>query len=102
MSTTPTRHDDAWYRTRLADPPLQPRVVIDTDAANEIDDPADRPYLPALVLARALGPDARETLTRAVATNTRAVQAARADAGVPVRAGPGSCFVPISHDRRDL
>ena len=38
MSTTPTRHDDAWYRTRLADPSLQPRVVIDTDAANEIDD----------------------------------------------------------------
>jgi purine nucleosidase len=36
-----TRHDDAWTRERLADPPAPPqrvRVVIDTDAANEIDD----------------------------------------------------------------
>ena len=35
------KHDDAWYRTRLAPPQSQlirPRVVIDTDAANEIDD----------------------------------------------------------------
>lgn len=35
------QHDDAWYRTRLAPPQSQntrPRVVIDTDAANEIDD----------------------------------------------------------------
>ena len=35
------QHDDAWYATRLA-PPQSPstrsRVVIDTDAANEIDD----------------------------------------------------------------
>ena len=34
-------HDDAWYRARLAPPQSQntrPRVVIDTDAANEIDD----------------------------------------------------------------
>lgn len=29
---------DAWTRARLADPPSQPRAVIDTDAANEIDD----------------------------------------------------------------
>jgi inosine-uridine nucleoside N-ribohydrolase len=36
-----TRRDDAWTRERLADPPAPPqrvRVVIDTDAANEIDD----------------------------------------------------------------
>ena len=35
------KHDDAWYRARLAPPQSQnarPRVVIDTDAANEIDD----------------------------------------------------------------
>jgi purine nucleosidase len=35
------RRDDAWQRERLADPPAPParvRVVIDTDAANEIDD----------------------------------------------------------------
>jgi purine nucleosidase len=31
------RNDD-WTRERLADPPPLPRVVIDTDAANEIDD----------------------------------------------------------------
>jgi purine nucleosidase len=31
-------YDDAWYRERLADPAARPRVVIDTDAANEIDD----------------------------------------------------------------
>jgi len=41
MPTLP-RHDDAWYRARLA-PPIRaaayrPRVIIDTDAANEIDD----------------------------------------------------------------
>jgi inosine-uridine nucleoside N-ribohydrolase len=30
--------EDVWYRRRLADPPACPRVVIDTDAANEIDD----------------------------------------------------------------
>ena len=36
-----TRRDDDWYRGRLAAPSLQfspRRVVIDTDAANEIDD----------------------------------------------------------------
>ncbi len=37
MSPPPTR-DDAWYRRRLADPRGRPRVVIDTDTANEIDD----------------------------------------------------------------
>ena len=31
-------HDDDWYRARLAPPRGRPRVVIDTDAANEIDD----------------------------------------------------------------
>jgi purine nucleosidase len=33
-------HDDDWYRMRLAEPPSTGprRVVIDTDAANEIDD----------------------------------------------------------------
>lgn len=31
-------HDDAWYEQRLAPPRGRPRVVIDTDAANEIDD----------------------------------------------------------------
>jgi purine nucleosidase len=42
--TIPTTHDDAWYRARLAPPPSQvtlatrPKVIIDTDAANEIDD----------------------------------------------------------------
>jgi len=30
---------DAWYHARLALPRARPRVVIDTDAANEIDDP---------------------------------------------------------------
>ncbi len=35
----PPRHDDAWYTRRLAPPGERPRVVIDTDAANEIDDP---------------------------------------------------------------
>ncbi|HEU5297763.1 MAG TPA: hypothetical protein VFU71_23510, partial [Burkholderiaceae bacterium] len=29
---------DDWYRQRLAPPQAAPRVVIDTDAANEIDD----------------------------------------------------------------
>jgi purine nucleosidase len=33
------RREDAWYRQRLALPPARPRIVIDTDAANEIDDP---------------------------------------------------------------
>jgi purine nucleosidase len=32
------RHDDAWYRERLAPPTGPVRVVIDTDTANEIDD----------------------------------------------------------------
>src|SRR5512145_1859992 len=31
--------DDDWYASRLAPPRSAPRVVIDTDAANEIDDP---------------------------------------------------------------
>ena len=31
-------HDDDWHRARLALPHLPARVVIDTDAANEIDD----------------------------------------------------------------
>src|SRR5258706_14670189 len=35
---TAARHDDTWYRSRLALPPARPRLVIDTDAANEIDD----------------------------------------------------------------
>jgi inosine-uridine nucleoside N-ribohydrolase len=35
---TMTRHDDDWYRARLAEPKGRVRVVIDTDAANEIDD----------------------------------------------------------------
>jgi inosine-uridine nucleoside N-ribohydrolase len=30
---------DDWYRQRLAPPRHTPRIVIDTDAANEIDDP---------------------------------------------------------------
>ena len=32
-------HGDDWYRERLAPPRGVPRIVIDTDAANEIDDP---------------------------------------------------------------
>ena len=32
------QHDDAWYQRRLALPRHKPRIVIDTDAANEIDD----------------------------------------------------------------
>ena len=32
------RHGHAWYRSRLALPGALPRIVIDTDAANEIDD----------------------------------------------------------------
>src|SRR5688572_12733256 len=35
---THPRTDD-WYRQRLAPPRHRPRIVIDTDAANEIDDP---------------------------------------------------------------
>lgn len=35
----PLQRDDAWYRERLAPPTGPVRVVIDTDAANEIDDP---------------------------------------------------------------
>jgi inosine-uridine nucleoside N-ribohydrolase len=31
-------HDDDWYRDRLRTPQGRPRIVIDTDAANEIDD----------------------------------------------------------------
>jgi purine nucleosidase len=47
MTMRPT-HDDAWYRARLAPPPsvirhtaiqaARPKIIIDTDAANEIDD----------------------------------------------------------------
>lgn len=41
MTTFPV-HDDDWYRARLALPSSahghRPRVIIDTDAANEIDD----------------------------------------------------------------
>lgn len=42
--TTPLTHNDAWYSARLALPPSQvthatrPKIIIDTDAANEIDD----------------------------------------------------------------
>lgn len=32
------QHDDDWYRARLAAPVGRPRLVLDTDAANEIDD----------------------------------------------------------------
>ena len=32
-------HGDDWYRGRLAPPRGAPRIVVDTDAANEIDDP---------------------------------------------------------------
>ncbi|MGV3572878.1 MAG: nucleoside hydrolase [Ramlibacter sp.] len=32
------RHDDDWYKARLAEPRGPVRVVIDTDTANEIDD----------------------------------------------------------------
>lgn len=35
----PARRDDDWYRSRLSPPLRTPRIVIDTDAANEIDDP---------------------------------------------------------------
>lgn len=31
-------HGDDWYRSRLREPSAPVRVVIDTDAANEIDD----------------------------------------------------------------
>ncbi len=37
--TQTLQRDDAWYRERLAPPAGRLRVVIDTDAANEIDDP---------------------------------------------------------------
>jgi inosine-uridine nucleoside N-ribohydrolase len=33
-----TRHGHTWYRARLGLPRRVPRIVIDTDAANEIDD----------------------------------------------------------------
>jgi purine nucleosidase len=36
--TLPLRRADTWYRRRLAEPSGRPRVVIDTDTANEIDD----------------------------------------------------------------
>ncbi len=36
--TAAARHDDDWYRARLVEPRARVRVVIDTDAANEIDD----------------------------------------------------------------
>lgn len=32
------RHGDDWYQQRLTPPAARPRVVIDADAANEIDD----------------------------------------------------------------
>ena len=32
------KHGHTWYRARLAPPHQTPRIVIDTDAANEIDD----------------------------------------------------------------
>lgn len=32
------RHPDDWYRERLVLPGSRPRIIIDTDAANEIDD----------------------------------------------------------------
>lgn len=32
------KHGHSWYRERLAPPVAAPRIVIDTDAANEIDD----------------------------------------------------------------
>ena len=32
------KHGHTWYRARLAPPRAVPRIVIDTDAANEIDD----------------------------------------------------------------
>ena len=35
----PLQRDDAWYERRLRPPHGPVRVVIDTDAANEIDDP---------------------------------------------------------------
>lgn len=35
----PLQRDDAWYDRRLTPPAGPVRVVIDTDAANEIDDP---------------------------------------------------------------
>jgi inosine-uridine nucleoside N-ribohydrolase len=35
----PLVRDDAWYERRLASPAGPVRLVIDTDAANEIDDP---------------------------------------------------------------
>lgn len=38
MTAAFPQHDDAWYRQRLALPRGRPRVVIDTDTANEIDD----------------------------------------------------------------
>ncbi len=39
MAPTPLRRDDPWYHARLAPPSGPVRIVIDTDAANEIDDP---------------------------------------------------------------
>ena len=38
MHEHPAHPDDGWYRRRLRPPGPRPRVVIDTDAANEIDD----------------------------------------------------------------
>ena len=38
MNSSLDRRPDAWYARRLAPPRSRPRVVIDTDAANEIDD----------------------------------------------------------------
>jgi purine nucleosidase len=39
MTTRVQRRPDEWYAQRLAPRRSRPRVVIDTDAANEIDDP---------------------------------------------------------------
>ena len=38
MPSPATARSDDWYRHRLALPRRKPRIVIDTDAANEIDD----------------------------------------------------------------
>lgn len=80
-------HDDAWYETRLALPRGRPRVVIDTDAANEIDD--------AFALAWALCRPARLQLEAVYAApfsfaHRRAAYERRA--GAAARALP--CFDP--------
>lgn len=80
-------HDDAWYESRLALPRGRPRVVIDTDAANEIDD--------AFALAWALRRPARLQLEAVYAApwsfaHRRAAYEART--GAAARALP--CFDP--------